>query len=61
MYKGKYKKSMQDFSHKTLRNRQFESSRQDNIKISAKETSWDDVDCIYLAQDRVQWQTFLAQ
>jgi hypothetical protein len=31
----------------------------DNIKIDLRETGWDGVDCIDLAQDRDQWRALV--
>jgi hypothetical protein len=33
---------------------------EDNIKINLKETEWDGVDWIHLAQDRDQWRALVS-
>jgi hypothetical protein len=32
---------------------------EDNIRIDLSETGWEDVDWMYLAQDRNQWRTLV--
>jgi hypothetical protein len=51
------KKYVQSFGYKTLRKGSLLrlSCRWDNIKIVLKEIGWEDVDQIYLAQNRDQW------
>jgi hypothetical protein len=31
----------------------------DNIRMDLRETGWDGMDCIYLAQDRDQWRALV--
>jgi hypothetical protein len=32
---------------------------EDNIKMDLRETGWGSMNCVYLAQDRDQWRTFV--